>query len=86
MPKKSRIVRPYDRTWEIIDELAEQSGRSPSELVHLACTLFRAASRDVRAIQRVAKTISHDRKTHSKPSGPLAGALRRATNRWRKKS
>lgn len=80
---RKRPLLPNARTWEILDEMTASSGRAPEELVHLAVTLFAAASRDVRVIAGATRAIHADRSAAPSARRPLGSTVSRILARWR---
>ena len=81
-PDRTRI-RIYPKTRAVLDAMLETSGRPEADLIHMALTLFSAASRSTKAIAGAAREIHAARKQQTPPTGRLGKTVRRVIRKWR---
>jgi len=81
-PDQTRI-RIYPKTRAVLDAMLETSGRPEADLIHMALTLFSAASRSTKAIAGAAREIHAARSEQAPPRGALAKTVRRVIRKWR---
>jgi len=81
-PDRNRI-RILPKTRQVLDALLETSGRPEVDIIHMAVTLFSAASRSTKAIAGAAREMHAARSEQAAPRGALASTVRRVIKKWR---